>query len=811
MNSRSNDTLRVGVACSDRRYAGALSAALESCFRDLHGGGGPRMTAPDACDVLVYAFLDSDASQPDFLERQSAAIRGDGAPTKVFLELTSAQTLGMQAQETAAKNKRIADLANLHGGYLVPLMSKFMRWDAERLLTSAGLPNRRGFQAIARTIAKFVDRLDVRREVGASAQTPLASAQIPSRGDADAILSSLSWNTGDLPRTIRPVASVRCALDLLDGFASFPSYPEWGRTPLASPVDWSIAGPNRSWQSYFLGLEFVGPSLSVWLAMLRGQPPRDASLLTEALESRGAKPDVLLERAGAVIADFLEANPADRPQAQRAWHEGTVCRRLKVLLSFLICCAKAKDRGARIDAPTVEAAFASVCASLQMLQSPTVYIAAGNHGVRQDSLLIAAAMLFARRPGMADVLRTGLDRLERRQLGSMLSEDGVWLENSFEYHRLVMSALGDLASDLRTAGAQGGEFLSSAVERMLGFVEAVVTRSGQAPLIGDTAPREALQAILNTRQLLASLRGRAAEERAAAGEFRRPRETYLFSKSGYFASHSCVALDDAGGSSVLFYANLGAPKHKQSDDLSLLFECDRTTVLVDGGTYNKEVSDDIRNAARFDPASHNCYRVNGKGYSLRASPGRPLAGVTAMWSGPGWAAAHGFNRAYDDGRIDRFVIHLKRHSALIVADKLASASFRTCEFEQFWHLAPEFRAEELGLEFALKFGSDRCGALSVAFDGQSGKPAVEIGAPDNPIAWLMTSDGRTVPTPYIRRAVRARRAWMVSFFQWSERWKGPARLALKPGARARLELESENVTAAFAVGENGVERIALSD
>jgi hypothetical protein len=111
----------------------------------------------------------------------------------------------------------------------------------------------------------------------------------------------------------------------------------------------------------------------------------------------------------------------------------------------------------------------------------------------------------------------------------------------------------------------------------------------------------------------------------------------------------------------------------------------------------------------------------------------------------------------------------------------------------------------------LKFGSDRCGALSVAFDGQSGKPAVEIGAPDNPIAWLMTSDGRTVPTPYIRRAVRARRAWMVSFFQWSERWKGPARLALKPGARARLELESENVTAAFAVGENGVERIALSD
>lgn len=811
MTANPNEILRVGVACSDKRFASTLSAALESCFRDLHGASGPHVTSRDACDVLVYAFLDGEASEPNFPGLQSLAIRSDAAPTKVFLELTSVQTHGAQAQETAEKNKRIAELANAHGGYLVPLMSKFMRWDAERLLTGAGVPNRRGFQAIARTVAKFVDRLDVRRTVGGGAQAAVQGRTEQTADSADTIISSLSWSANDLPRTIRPVASARCATDLLQGFASFPSYPDWGRVALASPVDWSMAGPNRSWQSYFLGLEFVGPSLSVWLALSRGTPPPETAILMEELERLGVGPNVLLERAASIIEDFLDANPADKPRAQRAWHEGTVCRRLKILLSFLICSRKARDMGAPVNAHAVQAAFESVCASLRMLQNPTVYIAAGNHGVRQDSLLIVAAMLFSNLRGMDRTLAMGLERLERGQLGSMLSEDGVWLENSFEYHRLVMTALGDLALDLRTGGAPGGEFLLDAVERMLAFVEAFVTRKGEAPLIGDTTPRDALQAIQGSRVLLASLRGQTRQERVSVQSFLRPRETYLFPKSGYFASHSGAALDDAGGSSVIFYATLGAPKHKQSDDLSVLFECGRTTLLVDGGTYNKEVSDDIRNAARFDPASHNSYRINGKGYSLRPSPGKPLAGVTSMWSGHGWAAAHGFNRAYDDGQIDRFVIHLKRHNALIVADKLASASFAACEFEQFWHLAPEFQAEELGVEFALKFASHGCGVLSVAFDREPATSTVGEGGPENPIAWLMTSDGRTVPTPYIRRAKRGRRAWMVSFFQWSERWKGPARVVVTPGARMKLEIESADVSAAFAIGGHGVERLALSD
>ena len=46
------------------------------------------------------------------------------------------------------------------------------------------------------------------------------------------------------------------------------------------------------------------------------------------------------------------------------------------------------------------------------------------------------------------------------------------------------------------------------------------------------------------------------------------------------------------------------------------------------------------------------------------------AGLTRMWQGEGWAAASGFNHGYEDGRVIRTAIHLKRAHALIVVDRL---------------------------------------------------------------------------------------------------------------------------------------------
>ncbi|HTT98513.1 MAG TPA: heparinase II/III family protein [Rhizomicrobium sp.] len=779
--------LRVGIVCADETYRQSLSKSLAESFDIV--SEGPVLSDRADADVLVYAFREADVAKDGFVADQSNVIRNDAAPTKVFLELVSLDTLGARAKEIADRNTLIAALAHDHGGYLVPLMSKFMRWDPARLLTGDGALNRRGYQAVARTVAKFIDRFDVRRSLDASTQSGRESPSV----SAGEILLGLQWSGRDLPRMIKFTPDEGSIADFLDGYASFPSYPNWGRMRLGRPIDWSTPGPNRSWQSYFLGLEFLGPALGLYFVLANDGPLRDAQIFRKLLRRNGVELANVLERIGDVIADFLRANPPDAPMAQRAWHEGTVCRRIKTLLAYLICARSAQRRGERIDELTVTAVFASLRSSIDMLLSERVYIKSGNHGVRQDALVIITALLFEGTEHFRGQLQNGLDRLKHYQLDTMLTEDGVWQENSFEYHRLIMGLLCDLLSDMRVAGAGGMDELVDALARMETFAEAVVKCDGQAPLIGDTTPREALRAIVAAKALVASLRGE--EQAGATGKFDRKEETYFFPASGYFVSHSARALAP-DVSSLIFYANLSAPKHKHADDLSVLFSHGPIDLLVDGGTYNKETSDDIRNAARFDPATHNTYRVGGKGYSMRTRKGKPLAGVISRWSGEGWEAAHGFNSAYDGGTVDRFVIHLKRHNAFVAVDHLKSTSlFSACDFEQFWHVAPQFRPVD-----GLRFSSERDGHLLVAFDDGASSCRIEQGGPGNPIAWLMTDDDHIVPTPYIRRARRARKSVMASLFQWSS-------TAAASGIRTSgndVEISAKDFSAAFSVRASGV-------
>ena len=775
--------LRVNVVCTDEMYRDGLSKSLAESFGAVSGGPILSPARVDA-DVLVYAFNEVDVARPDFLARQSKAIGNDPVSTKVFLELVSVETLGERAKETAERNALIAQLAHDHGGYLVPLMSKFMRWDPARLLSSDGTMNRRGYQAVARTVTKFIDRFAVRRSLDGSTQSKRDASSI----SANEILSQICWHGGDLPRLIKFAPDEGSIADFLDGYVSFPSYPNWGRIRLSAPGDWSMPGPNRSWQSYFLGLEFLGPTLGLYFLLANDGPLREAPSFRKLLKRNGVSTTDVLCRASRTIADFLRANPPDAPVAQRAWHEGTVCRRIKTLLAYLICARSAQQRGDPIDEATVIAAFASLRSSIDMLLSERVYIKSGNHGVRQDALIIETALLFEGTDEFRGLLREGLDRLKRYQIDTMLTEDGVWQENSFEYHRLIMGLLSDLLFDMRSAGADGTSMLTDALARMETFAEAVVKCDGQAPLIGDTTPREALRAIVSARALVASLRGQ--EPINTTGKFERSQETYFFPASGYFASHSARTLDP-DVSSLIFYANLSAPKHKHADDLSVLFSHGAVDLLVDGGTYNKETSDDIRNAARFDPATHNTYRVNGKGYPVRARKGKPLAGVVAEWSGNGWTGAHGFNHAYADGAIDRFVIHLKRQNTLLVIDHLKSASlFSTCDFEQFWHIAPQFSPGE-----ALVFSSENEGNLLVAFDDGMSTCKIEQGGPGNPIAWLMTDDDQIVPTPYIRRSRVARRSIMASLFQWSPRAETTS---IKVSGK-RVDVQGSGFAASFSV------------
>jgi hypothetical protein len=152
------------------------------------------------------------------------------------------------------------------------------------------------------------------------------------------------------------------------------------------------------------------------------------------------------------------------------------------------------------------------------------------------------------------------------------------------------------------------------------------------------------------------------------------------------------------------------------------------------------------------------------------------------------------------------VIHIKNQHALIVVDRLTSASFWGADFEQFWHIAPQFHPPTDKAATTM-FSSVDSGTLLVAFEDGASTYAIEQGGVGNPIAWLMTKDGETVPTPYIRRSRRIRKGYMASLFQWAPR---PENVKIAISSSGQADIEGFGFSASFAVDRDAIKCLRLN-
>jgi len=803
------------VIASDKTFARGLSWALRLESLRLRYMRGSDITVRgarrNAAAVLIYGFDCAALDDPGYADRECAAIQNDRDKVKIFLQLMAPARHGPVRAEIDRKNQTIEAMARRSGAHMV-WVTDLLHSGRTARMTKAGRPNLYGYLSIANAAMRKIKVQSLRSTVrerpkGAKAsrsgsQTSSAAA-IPG---IEQVLAALRWDQPALPATLGGVHGYESLGDFLDGMISFSSYRSWGKFPLGQPIDWSMAGANWTWQSAFNGLDFLRPALSFCYDFLRGHTRRDIENL---LRERGVSGADVLARVSFIIGDFVRNNPPTRPANQRAYFQGTICRRVKVLLIFLICFKHAADRGLPLNREEFTLAFQNLFDSFEILRSDETYPRAGNHGVRQDVLFIVAGLLLPKLAYGQELMRLGMDRLQHQQFDRALSKDNVWLENSFGYHCLIMNVLTALAADLRTAKGPAADDIHDVLRRMLPFVEGLIKCNGDAPLIGDTAPRHAFSLLTDVKRELELAEGKSDATTTALHSFARAKDTYYFPDAGYFASHTHRAMDETS-SSAIFFANLSTPKHKQSDDLSVVFSRCSRDLLVDGGTYNKEVSDTVRNTARYDPASHNTFRVNGGGYALRIGKGARPAGLDGLWEGDGWAAAQGHNNAYPDARIVRLVIHLKQRHALIVLDRLASKTSPDVLFEQFWHLSPDLAGVPRKGAEPWTFSSRGNGNLLIAFDAEGAVPTLEFGGADNPIAWLMLSEDETVPTPYLRRAMRMKEGVMASFFQSSDR-TGDVAVQLVPGSRNGIEIAAKGVDFAcrFWAGSDRVECLSL--
>ncbi len=768
----------------------------------------PRFVAKNRANVAIYAFDRQQMDDPSFAERQVASIGEDRAAVRIFLQLASPQVHGPDPIEIDEKNRIIEAIARRCGGHLVA-MTELMRVGAARRIKKSGKPNWYGYVSIAHMVLRATRVHALEASVGAGSAMKFGSVQLSAtRLAATDLLTNLEWPDSKLPANLARSYSGSSINDFIAGIVSFPGWPQWGKFPLSEPIDWSAPGANLTWQSYFTGLEFLRPPLSLAFDVANGT--KVAPGIVQALADRGMSADEVFRKASAILCRFIRNNPPAAPANRRAYSQGTICRRIETVLVYLLCCKRRMDRGLAIEAGEVEIVERHLVQCFEILCSDEVYPKDGNHGARQDILFILTGLLFPKLDYARKLAALGMGRLTRYQTGKALSADGVWLENSFSYHCWIVSLFTRMLADLRTANAPDSPVIRDALRRMIPFVEALIKVDGQGPLIGGTGPGQFLPTILAARRELAFAEGGGeAADRPACEPFVREKTTYYFPQSGYFASHSTAELSN-DASSVTFLVTLGNTKHKHSDDLSVLLNHGAADLLIDGGTFSKETSDSLCNAAQFDPASHNTFRVNGEGYILRAVPGLVSAGLIGMWEESGWAAALGYNHAYPEARILRAAIHLKKNNAVLVLDKLASKTSREALFEQFWHLSPDLSPRDGDGANSLVFGTTAKGALLAAFDAAGPTPAIEFGSKENPIGWAMRRRGSVVPTPYIRRMLKCQSGTMATAFQWTG-GDGKLEVAFRSLATGGVEISAKGYkfAAQFSVGENIVSCTAL--
>ena len=416
-------------------------------------------------DIVVYGFDRAHLDDAGYVEHQLARIVADAARIKIVMQLASPAIHGPERAEIDRKNAVVETIARRVGAHMV-MTAEVMHNSAARMFATSGLPNLRGYAALGHAVLGRINTQMVRSSVasapeeaapgGPAAKRPgrrkakSAGATLPS---ADEVLSAMSWNSPRLPANLSSYYSPEAISAFANNSVFFASFRGWGKVALGEPIDWAMEGTNWSWQSYFTGLEFVRPPMALWYDSVSGHEGRPGPKVLESLRKLGTTPEKLLTRARAVVVDFLEKNPPSSPKNQRAYFQGTILRRVKVLLTHLICAKRAAELGTPFDRAEVGAVFNALVQSFEMLKSDQIYPVAGNHGGRQDVLFIVTGLLWHRLPYGRELLDLGMRRLKRFQLDMALSPDGVWLENSFGYHCSMMNQFPMTARDLRTAGA----------------------------------------------------------------------------------------------------------------------------------------------------------------------------------------------------------------------------------------------------------------------------------------------------------------------------------------------------------------------
>ena len=369
-----------------------------------------------------------------------------------------------------------------------------------------------------------------------------------------------------------------------------------------------------------------------------------------------------------------------------------------------------------------------------------LYAYAGNHTIGECAGLVYAGVLFPELPDSKKWLQTGLKHMEREASVQIL-KDGGNREQSFRYLAMIVDLCGLVTTLLKHYGKPVPNGIEQAWVRGSIFLQAFAVAPDDLPAVGDSDDGYALSPYLRL-----SWQNNIHALKLPAQRLQ------VFEVSGY----SRVLGEITHGNMRFHHGKLGTAcgfGHGHADALSICWDLDGKTLLVDPGTYLYDRDPHLRYYFR-GTAAHNTVVVDGLDQA-------PQNHKTAF----GWIRPYIAELVWHHEDFDGRTVLLANHNGYssigvihwralihdpkfgwIVWDRFDGAGEHTLDMH--WHI--DAQIEMINQELIINPAGTR---WSVQIVG--GKPDIYHGNENLPLGWISRKYGIREPINTIKVSVKA--------------------------------------------------------
>lgn len=386
---------------------------------------------------------------------------------------------------------------------------------------------------------------------------------------------------------------------------------------ISNGLDWNYKHQHnsRTYQTYLHSLTFI----------------RDL-----VLEYKDTKDKSLLETANLYLNDWIR-NHKEIKFSNSSWNEHAVSTRIQNIIYFQKFAEENK-----IDNSIFQHLLKQHCTYL----SDDKFYKENNHGIMMDSALLLAANHLSDKVFKELYTSKALSRLKlavRRDF----TRNGLHLENSPEYHRLVLNLYDKVNVILQELNLSLGNDIKSILTKGHLIKSTMMYPNKQYPLIGDTGT------IVDSKIV-------------------KRFNDFIDYEAGFVILQNKNIKNDKQSTYFTFTGGFHSKVHKHKDDLSVTLFMGGNEVLTDSGKYSYDIHDPIRQHI-ISPQAHNTIYIEGKTYSIR----EPInsysqLGITKVEKYKGMKIVTGVNNLYENVNITR-TCFLSDKNYLITVDNVRSS------------------------------------------------------------------------------------------------------------------------------------------